>query len=148
MKRGALAVALRLLRYRSRTRAELKDKLLERGYSPQETEEALEKLEQHRLLNDKQFAYNYARDRLTIYRRGRFLIGLELLKKGLDKELIDEVLKTISIDEELTAATALLASRSRSWQRLEPLARRHRALALLQRRGFRAEVIARLLKSL
>lgn len=140
-KRPSLAYALYLLGRRGRTTRELRDKLSEKKYEPEEIAETIRRLTEMGLLNDATFAENYARDKVAIYRRGRYRIGLDLLRKGVKKEDIDQALATIEDDDEIAAAHSLAAARLKNWDALEPLKRRARLLSLLQRRGFSAKVI-------
>ncbi len=140
-KRPALPYALYLLGRRGRTERELRDKLLEKKYELDEVRVAITRLLALGLLNDAQFAQNYARDKVAIYRRGRYRIGLDLLRKGVAKDQIDQALSTVDEADELVAAESLATARLKNWAALEPLKRRMRLLALLQRRGFSAKII-------
>lgn len=140
-KRPILAYALYLLGRRGRTRRELQDKLTEKKYPADDIAPTLTRLTEMGLLDDTTFAQNYVRDKVAIYRRGRFRIGLELLRKGVGKDQIDQALSTIDEADELAAALSLTEARLKNWQALEPLKRRVRLLSLLQRRGFSAEVV-------
>jgi len=142
MKRhDPLSYALYLLGRRGRTHYELRSKLFEKGYSAEEIDQTLRRLVELKLLDDKKFAAHYARDKVAIYRRGRYRIGLELLRKGVDKETVDQTLADIDQTDELTAAESLLKGRSRQWQDLPERKRFERATHLLQRRGFSGKVV-------
>lgn len=145
MRISALNYALRLLQRRSRSVHELQRKLAEKKYTVEEISGALEKLEELTLVNDERFATNYTQDKVSIYRRGPRRIFLELLQRGVAKETADKAVKTISAEDELQAAESLASSRERQWQHLDPLKRKHRALSLLQRRGFSPKVIRTIL---
>lgn len=147
-KRPSLAYALYLLGRRGRTTRELRDKLSEKKYEPEEIAETIRRLAEMGLLNDATFAENYARDKVAIYRRGRYRIGLDLLRKGVKKEDIDNALATIEDDDEMAAAQSLAAARLKNWDALEPLKRRARLLSLLQRRGFSAKVVRAVIEKL
>lgn len=140
-KRPILAYALYLLGRRGRTERELRDKLTEKKYSVEDIEATLKRLTEMGLIDDATFAQNYARDKVVIYRRGRYRIGLDLLRKGIARDQIDQALASVDEADELSAAQSLAASRLKNWQALEPLQRRARLLSLLQRRGFSTKVI-------
>jgi regulatory protein len=148
MKRSPLEVAIRYLGYRSRTRQEIERKLQEKKFEPDVIRRTLDKLEKIELINDEQFARSFARNRVEVRRQGRYRIGLELLRLGIDKGLIDTALSHVSNDDEMTAAESLLSSRLHQWQDLEPIARKRRAMSLLQRRGFSPGIVYQLLKAL
>ena len=143
-----LEQALRFLKFRSRTVAELRSKLLERGYETEEVESVLVKLQEVKLLDDDRFVEHFIHDHLEIRRQGRWRIGLEMRRRQVPKEKIDQSVREITNEDELVVASQLLESRQRSWQKLEPLARKRRAIGLLQRRGFAISVISQLIKKL
>lgn len=145
-RRSALDYAFWLIGSRSYTVRGLREKLISKKYPPEAVEETMTELTRLGLLDDQKFAHNYARDKVAIYRRGRFRISLELLKKGVSRELIDEAVGNITEEDEEAAAQSLLKGRERLWQGLDPLTRYRRALSLLQRRGFSAKVVGRVLQ--
>ena len=55
----------------------------------------LERLAARGWLNDRRFAGDYARSRARHRRLGRYRIARELRQKGVDKELIEEVLTAV-----------------------------------------------------
>jgi regulatory protein len=140
-KRPILAYALYLLGRRGRTEQELRGKLTDKKYPFDEVESTIVRLKDMNLLDDAAYAQNYARDKVVINRRGRYRIGLDLLRKGVGKEKIDEALSMIEEGDERAAAESLATSRLKNWQDLEPLKRRARLLALLQRRGFSPKIV-------
>lgn len=140
-KRSAIAYALYLLGRRARSKREILDKLQAKGYSKPELSDAISLLEKNHLINDAKFSQTYAEDKVRIYRRGRHRIALELLQKGIDKELIQEVTKNINSEVELEAARSLLESKTRQWRQLTDRQRFERSVSLLQRRGFSGATI-------
>ena len=140
-KRDPLTYALFLLSRRGRTKMEVHQKMMEKGYSEAEIQTAITQLTEMRLLDDRTYAKNYVRDKIAIYRRGGFRIGLELYKKGVSKEIIDEALQEVAPEDELEAAKSLLKGRERQWQDLTERKRFERSVTLLQRRGFSGKII-------
>jgi len=145
MPKTALEQALRFLQYRPRTIAELTTKLRDKKYPGDEITAVITQLTKLGLVDDVRFAKNYAESRSTIYRRGRHRIALELLQKGLPKDLITLAVAAIDPAEEVASAKSLMQSRERQWRILDPLTRKRRAIGLLQRRGFSATVIRRVI---
>jgi len=84
--------ALRYLRYRLRSRKEIHAQLFKKGYSEEEIEEVIGKLENQNLLNDRVFAKFYISDGLSVYYKGPFRLKQELLKLGVSEELIDDLM--------------------------------------------------------
>lgn len=143
---SAMEYALKLLSFRARTKKELREKLASHNYEPEIIDAVLAKLEKVKFIGDEKLAESYARDKLTISRRGPRRIYFELLKRGVSKEIADTATKAINKDEELATARSVLASKSRQWARLDPVAKKRRAIGLLSRRGFSSGVLSRILK--
>lgn len=146
--RDPIHYALYLLGRRGRTRFELQTKLTDKGYEAADVNTTLERLEKLGLINDEEFAQNYARDKVAIYRRGRYRIGMELLKKGVTKEKIAAALEGLQEEDEQAAAESLIQGRLRQWQKLDDRQRYVRAFSLLQRRGFSGKIVKAVLEKL
>lgn len=142
---SALEYAVKLLGFRARTKKELQERLASKQYPTEIIDEALSKLEKINLINDENFAVNYVRDKMSINRRGPRRIYFELIKRGVTKDIADTATKAIDREEELETAQDLLQSRQRQWAKLDPLARKRRAVGLLSRRGFSPQTIHRLI---
>jgi len=141
-----LQYALYLLKNRSRTKREITVKLRDKEYSDEEIGQTVNSLEKIGFLDDKKFAANYTADKVRIYRRGRHRISLELLQKGVSKDLVNEAVQQIEQSAELEAAKSLLRSKEKSWANLTERKRFERAISLLQRRGFPGAIIRQALK--
>ena len=83
--------ALYLIEYRSRTKKELYDKLVVL-FGENASERAIERLEELGLINDEKYAREYAE--VLLERKGfsRQRAEFELMKKGIDKDVIEEIL--------------------------------------------------------
>lgn len=141
-----LQYALYLLRNRARSRRDMLVKLRDKGYDDEEIDITVKKLEKIGFLDDKKYAENYVHDKVTIYRRGRHRIALELAQKGIPKEIINEAISQIESEQELSAARSLLESKERQWRDLTERKRFEKSVHLLQRRGFSGAVIRELLR--
>lgn len=89
--------ALYLLEYRSRTRKEIYDKLIPL-YGEDAADAAVERLEQLGLIDDESYARDYARSLIEVKHFSRERAGYELMKKGIDRELADEILDEMEPD--------------------------------------------------
>ena len=83
--------ALYLIEYRRRTKKELYDKLVVL-FGENASERAIERLEELGLINDEKYAREYAE--VLLERKGfsRQRAEFELMKKGIDKDVIEEIL--------------------------------------------------------
>lgn len=88
----AYDAAIIFLSYRSRSVAEVRARLLKRGFDGQQVEEVLARLADQRLLGDGDFARSWVENRQAHSPRGRRMLGAELRLKGVDRETIDGAL--------------------------------------------------------
>jgi regulatory protein len=135
--RRCLDAATRLLSYRPRSEAELRQRL-SRTYDSDCLEKVLETLKDKGLVDDEAFARFWKDNRESFSPRSRYLTVLELRRKGVDGETISKVVSEID-DGEAAYQAAL------RWLRklAKPAAGDdHRRLGeYLRRRGFSYEVI-------
>ncbi|MDI6757649.1 MAG: regulatory protein RecX [Endomicrobiia bacterium] len=142
----AFDYALKLLALRDRTRKEITGRLEKKKYSPEDILAALEKLEEYGYVNDEKFARSYAKSRMASGRALR-LARLELIKKGIARELADRVsigLKQ-TFAEEFKAAQALVRRKMPRNIRGDNTAAR--LAGLLARRGYSWDVVSKILKA-
>jgi regulatory protein len=132
--------ALRLLTYRPRSRAELRQRLLRRGFPAQGVEEELERLARQGLVDDAAFARFWREARQGMNPRSARLIQGELRRKGVDPEAAAEA--TRGLDDEEAAYRAALRMAPR-WASLDYPGFRRKAGDFLRRRGFPWEVAHR-----
>jgi regulatory protein len=132
--------ALQLLSYRPRSRAELRQRLLRRGFPAQGVEEELKRLAQQGLVDDAAFARSWREAREGMSPRSARLIQGELRHKGVDPEAAAEA--TRGLDEEEAAYRAALQKAPRWASQDYPVFHR-KAGDFLRRRGFSWEVVRR-----
>ncbi len=97
--RRAYNYAVSLLARRDHSERELKDKLLLKGYK-EGADEAIEKLKVGGYVSDERFARLYARELRLLKKYGRKRIEQELFRKGIDRDIISEVLSETEFDED------------------------------------------------
>lgn len=90
--RRAKERALYLLDYRDYSYKELFEKL-EKNYCEEICFEVLNRLVELRLINDRKYAENLARQYVEVKKYGKYRARFEMQRKGLDRELIDEILE-------------------------------------------------------
>ena len=81
-----------------RSEKELYEKLLKKGYTPQESAAAMAKLADYGYINDEQFARHYAEQKLHSY--GKRKVEFDLLQKGISPETVNSVLEEL-VDEDI-----------------------------------------------
>jgi regulatory protein len=142
----AFQKAMRFLGYRARSVQEVRDNLEKHEIPEAVIEEVLKRLQETGLLNDQQFAQTWVENRNTFRPRSRRALSLELRRKGLDDEVVQDVLNE-NVDEN---ALALEAARkyARKVHGLEWLEFRQKLGGFLGRRGFSYPVIAPVLRQI
>jgi len=117
------------------------ERLLKKGYENEIVQEVVKDLKRLSYLDDLSFARDWVEARLK-QNRGRILIRQELLKKGIDRELIEDSiaqgLKKIDSSEDELAWQAIEKRISR-YQKLEKAKAYRRIKDFLIRRGFSLE---------
>jgi regulatory protein len=136
--------AMRFLGYRARSVQEVRDNLQKHEIPEHVIEEVLKRFQETNLLNDQEFAQAWVENRNTFRPRSRRALAMELRHKGLDDEVVQNVLDN-NVDEN---ALALEAARKylRKVQKLEWPDFRQKLGSFLGRRGFSYGVIAPVLR--
>lgn len=137
--------ALRLLEYRERSEQEIEERMARKNYDERLIKSTIKSLKNHNLLNDRRFARMWAESCL---RRsyGRWKVQSDLNKKGIDEEIVEEVLReSYSKVDEVQVALALI---QKKWPFLkeEKNTLLRRVSDFLKRRGFPFEVIAEVIR--
>jgi len=137
--------ALRLLGYRARSRAELRQRLLQKSYESGVVEEVLAALDRCGLINDTEFSEAWVRSRTGSRPQGRNRIAAELRQKGVARDVIDEALKSVDPDTEMDLALAVGRRKMEQLRDEDLYAARRKLGSLLLRRGFGGEVCVKVL---
>ena len=130
--RHARAAAQRLLAYRPRSEAEVRERL-SRRFPPDAVEDALRSLKRAGLLDDTDFARLWTESRVTHRPRSAARIRRELLDKGVSRDTVEAAVDGVDDAENAYRAASRLADRLRG-ERREIFFRR--IWSHLQRRGF------------
>lgn len=138
--------ALKFLSYRPRSEKEMRDYLEKKGGDTKIVEEITGKLKKQNLVDDHAFTTWWIEQRSRFRPKGRYLLWLELLKKGIKKEIIEDSL--FSEKKELALAKKAARKKVKSYKNLEPLEFRRKMTAFLARRGFNWEVIKKVLEEI
>ena len=137
--------ALALLEFRDRTERELRQKLKEREYNPEEIEETVLFLKEYRYLDDAAYAGRYIRT--CAARKSRRQIRADLERKGVSREIIDLQLQEEYVDEDSQIRKLLEKKGYEPGKSMEP-AEYRRLMGALGRRGFSGEAIRRVMESM
>jgi regulatory protein len=136
----AVNSALLLLTTRPRSIKEIRTRLKQKGYSAPAIDAAIEKAEGWNYVDDEAFARFWVENREANRPRGRRLLEQELRDKGVDREIVRNVIDEAGINE-IEAATELARSKLRSYAKLEPEVARRRLAGFLARKGYNFDVV-------
>lgn len=102
----------------------------------------VENLKRKGMVNDKEFAKAWVEVRRKSKQKGIRIIRQELFQKGIDKEIIDEVVgQQVTVDSEEELAKQALEKKIKYWKNLSALELKKKAFEFLIRKGFNYEVI-------
>ncbi|GIV64763.1 MAG: regulatory protein RecX [Bellilinea sp.] len=139
-REAAYQRALHYLSFRPRSEAEVRRKLLEKGFDQLLVEEIIERLRAERWLGDSEFARLWTENRTTFRPRSRRLLRFELRQKGVSEDHIEEALHPLAEESELAYEAGIRYARRLT--SLQPDVFRKRLTAFLARRGFSYGTIA------
>jgi regulatory protein len=140
---SARLVALRLLGRRDYTREELRRRLSDRGFPPDEVETALDRLRDDGFQDDARAARAFVRTATGIKGRGPLRIRQELKARGVSAETIAAATADLT-PEQVRDAIDLILTRKRLTRPI-PRDQRQRLFQHLVRRGFPADVVIKAL---
>jgi regulatory protein len=133
-----LEAATRLLGYRPRSEAEIRQRLQRRGFDSGGIERTIAHLKEKGLVDDTAFARFWTENRELFRPRSQRLTRLELQRKGLPGEIIEQAVSEVS-DSDSAYRAAL--SQARRLSGADDQGFRRRLGEYLRRRGFGYEVI-------
>ena len=138
--------ALGILAAHARSRRDMRIRLRRTGAADADVAWVLDRLERLGYLNDAEYARQLAHARIVGGGTSKRRVEQELFKRGVSKETateaIDATLADVELDEHGAALNAA-RKRMRALSALDPLTQRRRLYAFLARRGYEAEVVAR-----
>jgi regulatory protein len=140
--------ALKLINYRPRSKREIIERLKGRGFSRELIGVTVEFLEKAGLINDRILAPELFRSAVEKKCLGRKGIEMFLSKRGVGRELINEVLSNHTIDLEKEAASRLVKKKLKTLRNYPQEVVKRRLCGMLQRRGFSSDVIRTVVKDI
>lgn len=107
----------------------------------------IEKLKGYKFIDDLEFAKLWIEQRTKFKNKPIRVIEFELKQKGIDREIIDEVLPRFDENKDLDLESAKkLAERKLNFYRsLEPAKRREKVMNYLLRKGFSYDTVKKVL---
>ena len=133
--RRAQEKALYLLEYRNYSKRELTEKIARTAASREAAQAAAGRMEELGLIDDRRFGEGYARELFSRKGYGARRAAQELRRKGLDQELVQELVEKYGSPEQSGEnIRRVLEKKYPGWREDEKV--RRRAFAALQRLGY------------
>ena len=141
----AKQMAINFLSYRPRSRYEVAKKLRQEKIPSDVVEETISGLTRSALLDDYDFARRYARDLVLKKPIGILRLKNKLYEKGINRQIIDEILKEHNSKEsQISAAKEVLKRKvklsANALEKLDVIKRKKRLFDFLLRRGFSTDI--------
>lgn len=137
--------SLKYLSFRVRSTKEIRDYLARKNFIEATIDAVVEKLNELKFLNDEEFAKAWIESRQKNKGKSKFVLKNELRLKGLNNELIEQVLK--EAQEDFETAGILFERKKDKMKGLSPEEFKKKMGSFLQRRGYSWNIIGRLLEN-
>lgn len=145
-KDKALNRALKYLGYKMRTKNEVYEYLLRKNFSEEDVLYAVQRLEELKYLDDSEYANFWIKDRFNFFNQGKYKIRQDLLKKGIEKDLVDNKIDDFFTEElEYKKIQELYFKKRKNKEKLSQ--KEYASIYnFLIRRGFTANLVGRVLR--
>lgn len=135
--------AINFLSYRQRSINEVERNLAKHNIDDEIIEQVIGKLINNNLVSDLQFALNWVENRNEFRPRSKRALRLELYRKGIRDEVINEALRGF---DDLHMAERLARKNHRRFEHMEWIDYRKKMTGILARRGFNYTVISEVVR--
>ena len=126
--------AILILGRKSHTKKELYDKLIKKGYSEECVEQTVLYAEENGYINDRDYAEKFLHDAVELKKHGISRVRMDLRRKGIADEIIEEVISECEYENSDTIEK-ILESRAKNYD-LNDKKQRDRLIGYMLRRGF------------
>jgi regulatory protein len=126
--------SIKFIGYRIRTTSEVDKHLRKKGIEPQVISRVIESLEENGLLDDENFAQMWIENRNEFRPRSHRLLASELRSKGINEEIIQNIIERTTPEDELAYLAA--KKRIRRYEHLDWQDFQRKLGSYLARRGF------------
>ena len=141
-RKAAMEKAYRLLAVRARSEKELKDRLRGEKYSDDAIAWVLQELMRLGLIDDKSFAIQFSKSRVSLKPVGAFYLRQELKQKGLAENHIETgIEEAFKEKSEVNMAMDLAKKKKSQMTSVEELRAKKKLSDFLLRRGFGWEIV-------
>ncbi len=142
--------ALDLLSRRPHSSRELKTKLIKKGFDPVQIDSVIRELKEKRYLNDFEFAKLLAEEKIGKKKKGLNLVKKTLIEKGIDRNIIDEILNSYANNEILYENALISAGKkiaSLDYKNLTENELKNKVRRFLNSRGYDRDTIEKVINT-
>ncbi|HVU68172.1 MAG TPA: RecX family transcriptional regulator [Ktedonobacteraceae bacterium] len=147
-RQQAVERAINYLSFRPRSQAEVRRYLRKKETPPDIIEAVLERLQRLDYVNDRSFASFWVENRERFNPRGAQALRNELRMKGVEREVVEEIVDDEQDEELALRAASRKAALLLQTPGIDYSTFRNRLGGFLQRRGFSYEIVARVVRAL
>jgi regulatory protein len=136
--------ALNLLGARPYSTSALRKKLIQKEYEPADADDAIGRLVDNGLLDDRKYAEQFARSKIVTTGASKRRVQQDLYRKGIRGELATNAIANVIEQEEIDPAAVIERVAKKKLAQLgdlEPIVIRRRLFAFLARRGYELDEI-------
>ena len=135
--------SFKFLSYRPRSEKEVRDYLLRKKADDITLERIIQSLKENNFINDVDFTKWWIEQRTKFRPKAQRLIKLELLRKGIAKDLIEEILqdKTVETETDLDKAKKIAQKKLLRYKNDKPQKQYEKMERFLASRGFNWDTI-------
>ena len=130
----------KLIEFRDRTEKELRGKLLEKGYDENIIEDEIAFLKDYGYINDARYAQRFVSDAVNLKKWGKIRIRAELLRKGVQGEIVDNAIEDAFCEESDDRLFDMMQKRFKDSD-FSNIKERNRIFNFYMRRGFTPDEI-------
>lgn len=141
-------IANKLLNFatlRPRSEKEIKDWIKRKKIDEKHHKNLFDKLKKLDLIDDLKFTKWWIEQRLSFKKKSKKEIIFELRRKGIEKNVIDEVLSGFDINEEKVAKDSL-KSKLYKWEKYDGKTKNQKQKEFLLRKGFSWNIVSKVVK--
>lgn len=137
--------ALDIISYSEKTKSEILFRLQKNNFSKESIEKVISFLDEYDFLNDENYAKNYINDKINFSRQSKRKTRYDLLKKGIDNNIIDKYLNEISYDIEYDNCLYIAKKKAKSDFSLK---NKQKVYRYLYYKGFEYDIINEVLSEI
>jgi regulatory protein len=146
MSRNPYEYGLDLLSARAYTVRNLRRKMEGKGFDARDIEAAVGRLVSSGLLDDRKFAFEFARQKIVVGGAATRRVRQALILKGIASQVVDDAIAELISEEEVDheeAIEKIAVKKLRSMTDLDAVTQRRRLFGFLARKGYEVDDVKR-----